>query len=243
MPVKLADVFVSVTVDDRNLDKGLNQVNRKVSRVGSGINRALKGAIGAGMSAAAAAVAAGLVGIGAAAVGLSKSLSLATNEFENMSKFAAVFRDNSQRVIADLDEFAAATGRSRFELRNMAAVIQDTFVPLGFARNEASDLSVSLTKLAVDVASFNNEAAPDVMNAFTSAIVGNHEAVRRFGIVITESTLNAELMRMGIEKGTKAATEQQKALARLNIIQRSTTDAQNDAIRTADSAANATRRL
>ena len=77
----------------------------------------------------------------------------------------------------------------------MASTVQDTFVPLGFARNEASDLSVQLTKLAVDVASFNNASDTETMRAFQSAIVGNHETVRRFGIVITEATLQQELNR------------------------------------------------
>ena len=81
------------------------------------------------------------------------------------------------------------------------------------------------------------------MEAFQSALVGNHETVRRFGVVITEATLNQELMRMGIEKGSKAATNVQKVQARLNLITRGTADAHGDAARTADSFANRTRAL
>tara|TARA_Y100000114_G_scaffold155932_1_gene181424 strand:- start:490 stop:2166 length:1677 start_codon:yes stop_codon:yes gene_type:complete len=100
-----------------------------------------------------------------------------------------------------------------------------------------------MTKLATDMASFNNANDVEVMNALQSAIVGNHETMRRFGVVITQTTLNQELLNMGIQGGVKAATEQEKVQARLNIIIKGTTDAQGDAIRTSDSLANRTKGL
>ena len=125
----------------------------------------------------------------------------------------------------------------------MASSVQDTFVPLGFARGEAAKLSVQLTKLAVDTASFNNAQDIPTMMAFQSALVGNHEAVRRFGIVITETELKAELQRMGIKKNINLVTAQEKVQARLNLIIAGTVDAQGDAIRTAGSFANRTKGL
>jgi hypothetical protein len=50
-------------------------------------------------------------------------------------------------------------------------------------------------------------------------------------------------MTMGVAKGTQGATEQQKALARLNLIMKGTADAQGDAERTAGSFANQGRAL
>ena len=76
------------------------------------------------------------------------------------------------------------------------------------------------------------------MRAFQSALVGNHETVRRFGVVITEATIQQELMRMGINKLSKDASNQEKVQARLNILLRGTTDAQGDAARTSTSFAN-----
>jgi hypothetical protein len=69
-------------------------------------------------------------------------------------------------------------------------------------------------------------------------MIGNHETVRKFGVLITEATLKQELLNMGLGDGADEATNQQKALARLNIIMNSTTDAQGDAIRTSESFAN-----
>ena len=81
------------------------------------------------------------------------------------------------------------------------------------------------------------------MEAFQSALVGNHETMRQFGVVITEATIKQELLNMGIEGGTKAASNSQKVQARLNLIMAGTTDAQGDAVRTADSYANRVREM
>ena len=102
------------------------------------------------------------------------------------------------------------------------AQLQDTFVPLGFARDKSAELSKALAQLATDVGSFNNVATPDVANAFTSAIVGNHEAVRRFGIVLTEASVKQEAYRMGIAETDSELNSQQKVLARVSILLSST---------------------
>ena len=171
------------------------------------------------------------------------AINLASDVEEMQNKSRVVFGQFRDTVVADLTEFGDAVGRSSFELEEMASSIQDTFVPMGFARGEASKLSVQLTKLAVDVASFNNASDVETMRAFQSAIVGNHETVRRFGIVITEATLKQELLRMGITKAAKDVTNAEKVQARMNLILAGTTDAQGDALATADSFANRVKKL
>ena len=186
--------------------------------------------------------------LGVAAVGIigrfiAANVKLASSVEEMQSKSSVVFGQFVGDVRKDLEEFGNAVGRSTFELEGMASSVQDTFVPLGFARGEAADLSVALTKLAVDVASFNNASDTETMQAFQSALVGNHEAVRRFGIVITEAELKAELFRMGITKNANEVDAATKVQARLNLIMAGTTDAQGDAERTADSFANRSKAL
>ena len=172
---------------------------------------------------------------GSIALSLAK---ITSNAEEMQSKSEVVFGKFIPDVRKQLGEFAAAANRSAFELEGMASTIQDTFVPMGFARGEAAKLSVEMTKLATDMASFNNASDVAVMEALQSAIVGNHETMRQFGVVITQTTLNQQLLTMGIEGGVKAATEQEKVQARLNIIMAGTVDAQGDAIATSDSLAN-----
>lgn len=208
---------------------------RAQTRLG-GLGRAL----GIGLAGAATV---GAAALGGAVVGMSRLVSLGSDAEEMMGKFNTVFGEFATDTIMDLDKLAFSVGRNKFDLREFASTFQDTFVPLGFARGEAANLSVELSKLTVDLASFNNMAEPDVLRALQSALVGNHETMRQFGVIITQATLDAELLRMGIEGGTKAASEQEKVMARLNLIMAGTTDAQGDAIRTAGSWANQMRAL
>lgn len=175
-----------------------------------------------------------LVG-GGAMIGV---LKLASDAEEVGSKFDAVFKEQAETVRQWAGEFGNAVGRSQTSLESFLGTMQDTFVPMGFARGEAAELSKAITELAIDLASFNNSSEPEVIAALQSAIVGNHETMRRYGVIITETTLAAQLLKMGIEGGTKAATEQQKIMARLEMIMAGTTDAQGDAARTAGGAAN-----
>ena len=164
---------------------------------------------------------------------------------EILGKATVVFGDN----IDDVREWAQAfgnaetgVGRSEASLLSMLSTLQDTFVPMGFARKEASELAKTMTALAVDVASFNNEMDEDVIRDFQSTLVGNHETVRKYGIVITEATLKQEALDSGLIKLGGDLSNEAKIRARLNLIIQGTSDAQGDAMRTAESDANTRKR-
>jgi hypothetical protein len=166
------------------------------------------------------------------------SISAASDAEEASAKFNQVFRNLAEGVRDDLEIMADANRRSIYDLVSFASTLQDTFVPLGFAREEAAALSTTITQLGIDIAAFSNKADSEVIDNLTSAIVGNHEAVRSYGIVLTETVLKQELARMGALELTGAALEMAKAQARVNIIMRASADAQGAAVREADSYAN-----
>jgi hypothetical protein len=234
--VSAGEVKVHITGDMRDLDIALRQAQGATSRA---TNR-----MGANFAALGRQVA--MVGaiIGAAvAAGVGLAVREAAGAEEIRSKFNAVFRDSADDVRDWAETTADAASRSSIALEQYLSTFQDTFVPLGFAREEAAQFSQTLTQLSLDLASFNNESEPDTVRALQSALVGNHETVRRYGVIIDQAALNSELLNMGIRGGTDAATAQQMAMARLNIIMAGTVDAQGDVFRTADSATNQYREL
>lgn len=237
MATTVDTLLVRIESDMLSLRRDLQKIRQDTDRTTRGIVGSFR-KMGPLIGAVAGAVVVRQIGrMGMAAINLASDV----EEMQNKSR--VVFGQFRDTVVADLTEFGDAVGRSGFELEEMASSIQDTFVPMGFARGEASKLSVELTKLAVDVASFNNASDVDTMRAFQSAIVGNHETVRRFGIVITEATLKQELLRMGITKAAKDVSNAEKVQARMNLILAGTTDAQGDALATADSFANRVKKL
>jgi len=234
--VSAGEVKVHITGDMRDLDLALRQAQGATSRA---TNRMAADFAALGRQVA-------MVGaiIGAAvAAGVGLAVREAAGAEEIRSKFNAVFRGSADDVRAWAETTADAASRSSIALEQYLSTFQDTFVPLGFAREEAAQFSQTLTQLSLDLASFNNESEPDTVRALQSALVGNHETVRRYGVIIDQAALNSELLNMGIRGGTDAATAQQMAMARLNIIMAGTVDAQGDVFRTADSATNQYREL
>ena len=174
---------------------------------------------------------------------LGKYVTAAADVEEVMNKFNVVFGNASNEALEFAQALGLSVGRATSTLVEMMSALQDTFVPLGFTRKASSELSKAMTQLSLDVASFNNAADSDVMRAFQSAIVGNHEAVRSFGIVLTEASLKEEALKKGIIETERELTSQEKVLARVSLLFNSTKDAQGDLIRTQDSYANGVKEL
>ncbi len=240
---------------ERDSNKFANQVNRSAAKASKGFvgafkrmrqtgqrtfSRLSRGARGLARGLGTVQVALAGIGIGLAV----KELSAAASAFEEIEgKFTAVFKEGATEQRALIAAFGERVGRSTTDLLNFQATLQDTFVPLGIARKEAAKFADQVTKLGIDIASFNNKQDADVIRDLQSALVGNTETVRKYGIVINQARLNQELLNMGISGGVKSATEGEKALARLNLIMAGSTDAIGDAVRTANSFENSMKRI
>jgi hypothetical protein len=105
--------------------------------------------------------------------------------------------------------------------------------PLGLAQQDVDQLSLNLTRLAVDVASFNNVSDEQAVNAFTSALTGEREALKTLGIVINDTDVKNEAMRLGFTKNGENFSKQQVAIATYSLLLKNTANAQGDAERTA----------
>lgn len=129
-------------------------------------------------------------------------------------------------------DFATSINGSVTDTKAMMSRFQDTAVPLGFSRSKSFEMAKAMTMLATDLAASEpGITTGDAAARLQSAIVGNHEAVRIFGVGLSEATVKQELFNMGVKGGIEKATEQEKALARLNYIIRSTADAHGAAQR------------
>jgi len=218
----LGEGYMRFTLDDRPLLRGLARVRAALQRTQQHLERLASRAKVA------------FVGLGAALYG---AMQLAGRYEDTISKFKVVFGDTADKAKKFAETVAASTGRSVNQIMGLMAQFQDTFVPLGYAREDAAQFSMALAQLAIDLASFNAEVstAAEAGRLLLSGIVGNHEALRAFGVQITETTLKAELLRMGFEGNLQTIPPTAKVLARLNLILEDTRDAHADAVRTAGS--------
>lgn len=224
--IRAGNAFVELFTRDSRLERGLRAAQRKVQVWAQTVNRAGLGAI---------AFAAGLAAPFLLAVNAASELE------ETMNKFNVVFGDQAAAVKAWGDDFSKQVGRSKEQIASFLASTQDLLVPVGLDPTAAEAMSKQLTALAVDVASFNNKTDADVLRDFHAALTGGGETVKKYGVLLNVATTNAELLAMGLDP--KTATDQQKVVARMNILLKATTAAQGDAVRSANSYANQLKRL
>lgn len=243
MSSQLGEAFVPIRATLDKLDGDLAQARGKLDKaLGSIGGVAAKGFAGLQTVAVAGVAALAAVGVGAVVLG-GQLIGLGSDAEEMMGKFNVVFANTGGQVTEQLDAFAEAAGRSRFELMEMAATFGDTLKPMGFTEEAAADMSVQLSQLAVDLGSFNNMEMDEALRRLQGTLIGSHENALAFGVIINENTLKAELAANGWDKLTGAELEQAKVQARLNLLMKGTTDAQGDAIRTSGSWANQMRAL
>ena len=230
-------ILVKIKADMSQLRKELNKTNQMV---GKSVQNQKKSFAVLGTSFKT--LVTGAVAI--ASVQAGRSLIGVASDAQEMRDKAKVVFGNFHKDFQDFAKTTAeATGRSAVDIEAMGASIQDLFVPLGFTREAGTELSKTLSQLAIDVGSFNNEQDTSVMRAFQSALIGNHETVRRFGVVIDQATLKEELFSMGITKNIDQVDAKTKVLARMNLLLAGTSDAQGNAVDTAGSFANQTNAL
>ncbi|PHQ31387.1 hypothetical protein, partial [Rhodopirellula bahusiensis] len=160
---------------------------------------------------------------------------------ETMGKFNVVFGESADTMEKWGDKAADALGVSEDAMAGMLSGMQDLLVPMGVVPGSASEMSKTLSTLAVDLGSFNNESSDKVFEDLQAAMTGSGEVMKKYGVILSESAVKQELLNQGLDP--KIATNAQKAQARLNIIMAGTTAAQGDAIRTSGSLANQVKRL
>lgn len=106
-----------------------------------------------------------------------------------------------------------------------------------------SDVSLNLTKLTADMASFYDKDQADVAKDLQSVFTGMVVPLRKYGLDLTQATLKEWAMKNGMDADIKSMTQSEKAMLRYQYVLANTTAAQWDFARTADTWANQVRIL
>ena len=218
MSVTMGDAILYLSANPDALNADLKKADGTIKSFGNQAAGFLGSALKIGMVAAAAGIAAG-IGI------LTKSVLKAADAGEAMAKFEATFGGASEGLIVSLDAVAAATGRSRYELRASAADFGAVTKALGFSEEGAANMSAAALEMAVDLGAFHNLPTEDVANRIQKALTGETESMKALGIVINQNRIKQELLNMGITDNVNEVDEATKAQAIFNIIQAQTGDA------------------
>lgn len=170
-----------------------------------------------------------------AGFGLAK---LASDAEETQSKFNKVFEGMEDRANSWAEGFADDFNQVTSEVQGWSAEMQDLLVPMGIAEEKAFGMSKGLTKLALDLGSFNNLPTEKVMRDLQAAMTGQSEVMKKYGSNINQARIKQIALNEGIIEQDEEMNELQKIQARYLTILQDTQKAQGDYNRTQDSFAN-----
>lgn len=148
---------------------------------------------------------------------------------------------------AEIDRFAKTCmdrfGLSEYSAKKMASQFMAMGNSMGIANANSKIMSVQLTGLAADLASFYNVSVETAENALEGIYTGQTRALRQFGLVIDEATMEEYALSQGITKAVRTMTAAEQATLRYNYVLQQTVNAQNDFARTSGTWANQIRLL
>lgn len=162
---------------------------------------------------------------------------------ETRNKFGVVFSTLGDEALEASEKLAKGFGLSRQASQKLLSDTGDLLTGFGLSQKAALELSVQTNTLAGDIASLSNAqgGAEAVSRALTSAYTGEREALKTYGIVISEANVKQELALQASQGLTFASEQEAKAYATLNIALRQSQNSLGDFARSIDSFANQSR--
>ena len=153
------------------------------------------------------------------------------------------FGDMSDEVEKFANSAIQNFGMSALTAKRMASTFMSMANGMGLAAKDGKNMSLQLTALAGDMASFYNVEQDVAQTALNSIFTGETESLKKFGIVLTEANLNAFALSRGITKSYNAMSQAEKVALRYQYVLKATANAQGDFARTSSSWANQVRIL
>ena len=160
---------------------------------------------------------------------------------ETANKFNVVFATVSERATQAADNLRLNYGLSREGAQAALSSVGDLLSGLGVASDKALELAQQTVQLGTDLASFTNYAggAEGATQALTSALLGETEAAKSLGVVLTDDQMEKYASSVG--KSWKNLNLAEKAQLRLNAAIAQSPNAVGDFARSMNSYANQVR--
>lgn len=248
----IEELKVVISAETSELKSALKEVQSSVKSIGSYVRKqtsAITGSINSsvkkisssfkslGSIITKALSAAALLALGKSAIGLASDI----EEVQNVVNVA--FGDMAAQAEFFAQRCASAFGLSELMAKRTSSTYMAMATAMNLSRDAAKTMSLQLTALSGDMASFYNVQQSVADTALKSVFTGETETLKKFGIVMTEANLEAYRLAQGIKKSYSEMSQAEKVALRYNYVMQNTSLAQGDFVRTSSSWANQIRIL
>ncbi len=172
------------------------------------------------------------------------SLMKESNDYiENMNLFKVSMGEYAESAATDAKEIGDVMGIDPSEWMRSQGVFMTLATGFGVVSDRANIMSKQLTQLGYDLSSFYNISVEEAMQKVKSGFAGELEPLRNLGYDLSQAKLQAEALKLGIDKTVASMTQAEKAELRYYAIMTQVMQVQGDMSRTLTEPANQLRVL
>lgn len=203
-----------------NLGSAFQKVGGKMSAIGQTMSMYVTGPIVAGFAVA------------------GKS---ASDYEENINKIDVAFGKSGESVKQWAKTANKEFGLSQVAATGMASAFGALGKGIGLSEKDAASMSTTLTGLSADLGSYFNTSEDEAAKALEGIFTGESEALKKFGVVMTDTNLKQFAKDQGLVWDNMSQAE--KTTLRYKYVLEKTKDAQGDFSRTGDGTANSIKKF
>lgn len=165
---------------------------------------------------------------------LGDSIDIASSLIEVENVVRTTF-GNYENLVNDMAKTSIRDfGMSELSVKQYSSRFQAMGVAMGFSQKKMADMSVELTKLTADMASFYDIEQSDVARNLQAIFTGETEPLRKYGLDLTQATLKEWALKNGLDANISSMTQAEKTMLRYKYVMANTVAAQGDFAKTAD---------
>lgn len=234
---RLGTAYVAIKADRKPLKPGLDKARRTVKSSVDKMSAQISRLSFRALQVSAIAFSAAMV------YNFKLAIDAASDLQEVTSKFETVFKGQEKAAESFSKNLVDSYGLSTRAAKEHLASVQDLLVPMGMQAIAAGRLSNEIVKLSVDLGSFNNQPTAAVMRDIQSALVGNFETMKKYGVVLNVAVVTQEALTSGLIKTKDELTAGLRAQAAYQLMVKGSEAAIGDWARTSESFANQMKQL
>ena len=140
----------------------------------------------------------------------------------------------AKQISSRYQSMGAAMGISGAAIQKASGQIGKLRDGYNSAAESMADVSINLTKLSADMASFYNVGIEDVAEDLQAIFTGQTRPLRAYGLDLTQATLQEWALKQGMDADVKSMSQAEKTLLRYQYVMSQTKLVQGDFIDTAD---------
>lgn len=164
-----------------------------------------------------------------------KSMDISSDLTEVQNVVDVTFGDMRKSIEDFADTSLTAYGMSELMAKKIVSRYQAMGIAMGFTQKKMSGMSIELTKLAADMASFYNVSQEEVAKSLQSIFTGETEPMRKYGLDLTQTTLKEWALNNGLNANIQSMSIAQKTMLRYQYVMANSAQIMGDFARTSGS--------